>query len=128
MLQIALGIYGIVILCTGRIKLSADKVVEGTAARLLALILIAPFPLAFVVGMVVGVMAAAEGKNLDEIQGSLMLVDVALTIGAAALTFGIAHLIARSPHEQTVEALPEWAGFQTQRSADTNNPYQSPRF
>jgi hypothetical protein len=126
MLQIALAIYGLIVLFTGKIKLSADKVVVGTPARLLALIMLAPLPLAFLAGLGIGVWAGATGKVIDDIQVPLMLVEAGITIGAAIVAFSIAHVIGKSPEEA---ALPAWASqYPTAPPppSDPDNPYQSP--
>lgn len=128
MLQIALAIVGIVILCTGKFKVSANKVVEGTAARLLALILLAPFPLAFILGMVVGGWAAAEGKPLEEIRMVLMVIDVGVTLAAAIIAFTIAAIIARPPYDENeVEAYQGWQAYASNPPpSDPNSSYKSP--
>jgi hypothetical protein len=133
MLQLALAVIGLIVLFTGKLKLSADKVVEGTPARLLALILLTPLPLGFMVGLGVGVWAATAGKPIDDIRMPLLMVDVGLTIAAAVVTFGIASVIARPPGQQ--KAAPQWPETtQWPQSfpstppppSDPNNPYQSP--
>lgn len=127
MLQIALAVVGIIVLFTGKLKLSANKVVEGTPARLLALILLAPFPLAFIAGVGVGLWAAAAGKSLDDIRTPVTLIEAGLTVGAAVIAFSIAYAIARPPGQQAPQ--PQWPeSFPSKPPppSDPNNPYQSP--
>jgi hypothetical protein len=129
MLQIAMAIMGIIVLVTGKLKLSKNKVVEGTPARLLALILLAPFPVGFVIGLGVGFWAGATGRDFKEIQTALLLVDFGLVIGAAILTFSIGHAIGKPPGQ--VIHPPAWPDSFAPPTplppSDPNNPYQSPR-
>lgn len=128
MLEIILGVYGLYVLFTGKLKLSAEKVVEGTPARLLALIMLAPFPIAFAAGMAIGVWSAANGQEVGDLGFPLMAVEVVIVIVCAALAFGIAHAIAKPPGFKRPE---QFAGFGANPQfppppSDPNNPYQPP--
>ena len=128
MLEIILGVYGLYVLVTGKMKLSATKVVEGTPARLISLIMLAPFPLAFTIGIGIGVWAATNGKNAEDLTMPLLLVEVAIVVACAVLAFGIAHAIAKPPGSAQPQKFP---GFGPQppypmRPSDPNNPYQPP--
>ena len=130
MLEIILGIYGLYVLITGKLKLSATKVVEGTPARLISLIMLAPFPLAFTVGLGVGVWATMNGKNPADLTMPLMGVEFVIVIACAILAFAIAHAIAKPPGSGAPRQLPGFApnpNFPT-RPSDPNNPYQPPSF
>lgn len=130
MLQIAMAIVGIIVLCTGKLKLSANKVVVGTPARLLGLMLLAPLPVAFTIGICVGLYVGSTGGSLDDVQIPMLLVDVGLVVLTAIAVFAIASAIAKPPGYKPGPAFP---GFGPNLPpgpppppADPNNPYQSP--
>jgi hypothetical protein len=125
-LEIALAIYGIVVLCTGKLKLSANKMVVGTPARLLGLLMLTPFPISFAVGLVVGVWAATTGRNLGDLRTFLLLGEVLIVVAVAALTFTIAHAIAKPPTATVTSLPPHWTPGPPPPPSDPNNPYQSP--
>jgi hypothetical protein len=136
MLQLALAVWGIYVMVTGKLKVAQNKVVVGTPARLLALLMLAPLPVGFTIGIGVGVWAGANGKELEDIQIPLFLTDVALVIGTAVVVFCIAHAIGKPPAQQF--APPPWqGGYGPQPSfpppppasppADPNNPYHPPQ-
>lgn len=133
MLQIALAIWGIVVLFTGKLTVSKTKVVQGTAARLLGLLMLMPFPVAFMIGVAVGAWGAASGRDLEDLQMTLMAVDAGLVIGTAVLVLAIAHAIGKSPvQDPLTPAFPPGQYAPPYPSpappADPNNPYHSPRF
>jgi hypothetical protein len=130
MLQIAMAIFGIIVLCTGKLKLSANKVVVGTPARLLGLMLLAPLPVAFGIGICVGIYVASTGGNLDDVQMQMIFVDVGLVVLTALAVFAIANAIAKPPGYKATPAFP---GFGPNvppgpppPPMDPSNPYQSP--
>ncbi len=135
MLQIALAVWGVIVLVTGKLKISQNKIVTGTAARLLAILMLAPLPVAFMIGIGVGVWAGANGKGIEDIQMPLMLVDVGLVIGTALLVVCIAHAIGKPPEQPGMP--PAWTGYAPQsqfpppgppsKPADPNNPYHPPQ-
>jgi len=129
-LEILLGIYGLYVLFTGKMKLSASKVVEGTPARLISLIMLAPFPVAFTVGLGIGVWAAANGQNAADLRMPLLLVEVVIVVACAALAFGIAHAIAKPPGSVAPQQYPGFAPNPQfpPRPSDPKNPYQPPSF
>ena len=130
MLEIVLGIYGLYVLITGKLKLSASKVVEGTPARLISLIMLAPFPVSFMIGLAIGIWAAANGHNIADLRMQLLVVELVIVVGCAILAFGIAHAIAKPPGTVQPQKFP---GFgpdpqYPSRPSDPKNPYQPPSF
>jgi len=129
-LEIILAIYGLWVLITGKMKLSASKVVEGTPARLISLIMLAPFPVSFMIGMAIGIWAAANGQNVGDLTMPLLIVELVIVVGCAILAFSIAHAIAKPPGYIQPQQFPGF-GPNTQypsRPSDPNNPYQPPSF
>jgi hypothetical protein len=102
MLQIALAVWGIIILVTGKLTVSSNKVVLGTPARLLGLVMIAPLPLTFVISIAVMEWAAANRHNINDLIEPLEAVQLGLVIGAAVLTYVLAFIIAKPPGEPSL--------------------------
>lgn len=128
MLQLALAIWGIYVLYTGKLKVTNNKQVVGTAARLLGLVMLAPFPLAFMIGISIGIWAGANGKDLDDFQVPLLAVDVALVLCTALGVIGIAHAIGKPPGDE-LRPPPPWTmpPMPPSAPADPNNPYHPPQ-
>src|SRR6516162_859822 len=81
-------IFGIVALIKGKFSLTRGRVVEGVPARIIGLVLCLPFPLGFVIGLALGIGAAAAGRQIDPM--SVMPLDLGLTLGCLVLAVGIA--------------------------------------
>ena len=64
-LEIAMLVYGIIAVSTGRFSLSAQKEARGVPARIAGVLLILPLPVAFLVGFMVGAAMAAQGRAFD---------------------------------------------------------------
>ena len=127
MLEIILGIYGLYVLITGKMKLSATKEVVGTPARLISLIMLAPFPLAFMGGLIIGIWQGMNGQNVADLKMPLMLMEVVIVIACAVVAFGIAHMIAQPPGASQPQQYPVAQNPPTfQRPVDPKNPYQPP--
>jgi hypothetical protein len=101
---------------------------------LLALLMLAPLPVGFMIGVGVGVWAGANGKSLEDIQVPLLLTDVALVLGTAIVVVSIAHAIGKPPEQPL--APPAWPGNYGPSTglppasgppADPNNPYHPPQ-
>lgn len=136
MLEIAMAVWGVIVLFTGRLKVSSSKVVQGTPARLLGLLMLAPLPLAFLAGIAIGVWAAANGRNVDDIRGPLLLAEVAIVVVTAIAVFSIAHAIGKPPDQP--QFPPAWPAYGQGMPpygqapppgppADPNNPYHPPQ-
>jgi hypothetical protein len=127
MLQLALAIWGIYVLYTGKLKVTSNKQVTGTPARLLGGFMLAPLPVGFMLGIAVGIWAGANGKDVSDIQMPLLAVDVALVLGTALGVIGIAHAIGKPPGD--IQQPPHWTYQPPSPSApsDPNNPYHPPQ-
>jgi hypothetical protein len=126
MLQIVMAIVGIVVLWTGKLKLSANKVVEGTPARLLGAMLLMPFPLAFAIGLGIGAYVTIQGGNVEELQMPMMLGEMGIVVLTAIVVFGIASAIGKPPGEKQPPGYPPQFPQGPLPPSDPNNPYQSP--
>lgn len=65
MCGIIMFIFGIIALVRGRFLLTRAKEVRGWPARIIGILLMAPFPLSFLVGIVLGAVFVALGKKVD---------------------------------------------------------------
>lgn len=101
-LQIGLFVMGIVMLITGRMKLSANKVVEGWPARLLGLLALVPLPLCLLIGLVFGIRAGLQGQVDVSSQEKIILgvTEAGITLGDLALLFIIGFAVAVPPLSQ----------------------------
>jgi hypothetical protein len=131
MLQLALAIWGIIVLFTGKLKVTSRKQVEGTAARLLGLVMLAPLPVGFAIGLGVGMWASVNGKSLDDIRMPMLAVDVVLVLGVAALVVAVAQAIGKPPPDEN-RPPPPWTLPPPPMPppgppADPNNPYHPPQ-
>ncbi|HZT79177.1 MAG TPA: hypothetical protein VFA26_03075 [Gemmataceae bacterium] len=105
--EIAMLVMGIVALVKGRIPLTRTRVVEGTAARVVGLILMLPLPLAlgfgFIYGVGIGVSAAQQGKSqidpkeIEKIQTTAKFVELGLIVGCALTAVVVGAVTARPP-------------------------------
>jgi len=114
-------IVGIIALVRGRFKLSKNKEVTGGKARLVGLILLAPFPLAFCAGIL---LAIGSGGNIDPT--TALVVEVGLVFGGLITAIVVALAVAKPPQ---APAATQYAGFAPPVNApptDPNNPYASP--
>ncbi len=80
--EIACLVFGIIILAKGKVSLSAKKEVRGGPAYIIGLLLLAVFPLAVVIGLVVGLQKAKQGGPM-QFDLSLVLIDVGVVVGCA---------------------------------------------
>ena len=97
--EIGLLILGIPALVTGQLTLTKTRVVEGTAARLLAIIALLPLPLVMVVGMVVGAVVVLQGGDptLSSMRWTFTLIELAIVVGCIAALYAIGWYITRVP-------------------------------
>lgn len=84
-------VLGIIIIITGRFKLSRGRTVTGERARLAGLALAIPGPLALLIGLVVGAMYANDSLILRNSLGTIAVVEFLLLIGGliVAILIGI---------------------------------------
>ena len=91
-LEIGLIIYGIVVLITGRFKVSKAKAVVGLPARLLGLLCLTPLPVAIVAIMVYTAMST-DVSNPQQVEQWVQNNRISITIVEAAIVIGITILI-----------------------------------
>lgn len=89
--EILMLIGGLYALVAGKVKLTKNLRLEGWRARVAGLILIAPLPLAFLTGLVLGALAGS-GAISEEILDYAGLIDMALVLLAlvSVVIFGYA--------------------------------------
>jgi hypothetical protein len=91
-LFIAMFVAGIVALVTGKMNVSRTKVARGVPARLAGVVLMLPFPLALVIGIIALVLMSSGGQPPNA--NSFQTVDIAITLGSIVFCFVVAMLIA----------------------------------
>lgn len=79
-LEIILLVWGIVILVKGKLNVTAKKMVVGAAARWMGAIMLLPFTLGLLFGVVWAFMIVAQGRNPDpkEMQPAAMIVEASI--------------------------------------------------
>lgn len=127
MLQLIVFIYGIVVLFRGAFPLGGGKVVIGTRARILGLLCVCILPLAFVIGLTIGIMAAMGAFEMPD-QFIMLGLDVGLLIVSLILIMVLGHSFYR--RQQVEEAMIDPASTPDRNQfytvTDPNNPYASP--
>ena len=63
--EIGMFVWGIILLVTGRFKVTGDRVVTGAMARVIGVILVLPLPLGIGLGLVIGGVRVAKGQPVD---------------------------------------------------------------
>lgn len=103
-LEIGMLIGGFVVLVKGRFTLGKNRVVTGVAARLAGLVMILPLPLAFLVLLLIAVHAGQSGQpvNYQEMQGSLSLLELAITVICFLMAVLIGLIYGQPPAEEAV--------------------------
>src|SRR5690349_21176263 len=64
--QIALVVWGIIVLVRGQVAFSQNRIVLGAKARIIGALLILPWPLAIGIAMVYAMVQVAGGKEIEE--------------------------------------------------------------
>ncbi len=129
MLQLAITIWGIVILVKRKVSLTKKKVVTGGPAVAIGIMFIALLPLSFVMGLVLGFVIVAQG-GMQGAQQDLMKYGVFIDFGLLALViiaaFVIANIYGRDPTQ--VVATPDSVTSDNEPlpPADPDNPYAAP--
>lgn len=123
-LQIVMLVFGIIILFSGRMKMSG-KELEGVTARLLGLAMTLTLPVCLTIGILYGIAQAAAGKSPQEVQeeafmGPLMFMDIGVTLGVGALVLIVFHMLAR-PVSTLPPVMPPLGP-----PKQTDNPYEPP--
>ena len=99
--EIALAIVGLIALFGGKLTISKTKVVRGAPARLLGLLALSPFPLAFVVvlGYVAANAPADPERFVADNQWTIIGIEAGIVITVAVLVFAIGAAVATNPAE-----------------------------
>jgi len=125
--EIAMTIWGIVTLATGKFTLAKNKIVTGGPAYSVGVILTATFPVAFGLGLVVGFVIVAQGGNPQEDMLKYAWIDAVVVLALLGLAFAVAIPNAKDPNQQLGAPGQPWnTGPTSFPPADPNNPYQSP--
>jgi hypothetical protein len=97
-LEIACVVFGIIILAKGRVPMGAAKEVRGAPAYLVGGLLIAVFPLALGVGLVIGIRQAQQGRpmNFGEIDWTMVAIEFGI-IFACMLAALVVALVSAKP-------------------------------
>jgi hypothetical protein len=99
MLMICEGIFfiaGLIALIVGKFRLYGKQTIQGTRARVVGLILMAPGPLALSIGLVIGASGRVTQETINLVTGIEMLIVGAAFVGAAVVTL-------TTPEEPTME-------------------------
>jgi hypothetical protein len=113
-IEIGLFIFGIMMLITGKMKLSAGRVVEGTPARLLGLLALVPLPLALVVGAIYTATVVMQGPNPGAFDlGNrdtiiITVIEAVITLGTLAAVLGIGYAVGKAPVDKRQRLVEEW--------------------
>ncbi len=113
MCEVIMLIFGIIALVRGRFLLTRAKEVRGWPARVIGVLLVTPFPLGFLVGMVLGAIFLANGKEVGgrEFTTAAQIIGVVIIALCLCTAIGVAIFFAepiRKKHsEEAVEALPD---------------------
>jgi hypothetical protein len=131
-------VWGIYVLVAGKLTVGTNYVVQGVAARLLALLLIAPLPAALTIGIAYGLHIASQGRMMtpDE-QMTLTAVEFGILIGCVALVYAIGWPLGgpdvdpNSAYSQYIahNAYPQQYGQPQYPPTNpySDNPYQAPQ-
>lgn len=94
-LEIAMLVWGIFVMVTGKLKVSKTKEVRGWAARGLAVLLLIPIPLAMVIIVIYGAICAGSGRQIDPLVATGL--EVATVLGCAVVTAVAGMIIGKEP-------------------------------
>lgn len=108
-LEIAMLIFGIIALVKGKFTLTKKKIVTGAAARIVGVILLMPLPLSFGVGVIMGIMLAAQGRQIQakEIQNTGTIIEVVSVLGCCILAIGVSLATSHPPAKKRIEPIAE---------------------
>jgi hypothetical protein len=113
-LQIGLLIFGIIMMITGKMKVSAGRVVEGTPARLIGFLALLPLPLCFAVGLIYGVYVGLNNPNPNNFNfggaetWALTGIEAAITLGDLALVLIIGFVLGKPPLDKRKRLVEDW--------------------
>jgi hypothetical protein len=107
-IEIVLGVLGLILLLVGRLPLRPGRAVQGFAARLVGLLLMLPFPIAYLVGYNIGADAALHGKKLDLTKEAprLALIEAGIIVACFVLAMVLALATAKPLEDEDSEFVP----------------------
>lgn len=130
-LEIGLFILGITALTSGKLKLSSDKVVDGTTGRLLGLVAMIPFPLALLMGLglfAYTVSKAGQPNQEDPLPVVITVVEVVVDLTVALVVFGTTLVMGKPenvyPNPYSTQYPNPYGNAPPM--PPSNNPYQTP--
>src|SRR5262245_17492016 len=91
-IEIGLAVLGILLLSLGKFRLSPTRVVRGWPARLLGVVALLPFPVAFVLGFVTVILMGRPIKPDEQLWFGL-LIDGGCVVGCVLALFGLGWLL-----------------------------------
>jgi hypothetical protein len=80
--ELAMLILGLYALIAGKVSITSSLVVEGIPARIVGLLMIAPLPIAFCVGIIVGFFRAMDNRPVDHFgfSGPIFLIELGILV------------------------------------------------
>ncbi|QDU54151.1 hypothetical protein [Aeoliella mucimassa] len=132
MLQLAVFIYGIVVLFRGKFALGGGREVVGTRARILGVLCVCVLPFAFCIGLAIGLLALSGVIDMPD-QMVMVAMDLGVVIGTIVLVYVLGNTFYKRQAQEELEAADPYSP-QTSSSTrgpsysvpDPNNPYASP--
>jgi hypothetical protein len=127
MIQIAVLIWGIVILARQKATFGKSEV-RGGPAILIGVLFVGTMPIAFVLGLLLGMYSLSMGISQDDLFMYSVFIDIGLLAFVVITAFVIASMFGNKPgdtprHRNEPEAPPQ----QFVPPSDPDNPYSSPR-
>ena len=110
-LEIGMLVMGILALVRGKVSLTRNRIVTGTPARTIGVILILPLPLALASGFVLGIILVAQAGGAPPQQADLVKYALPLELGIVLLCFVVALIIALINARPAKEVLKEELGL-----------------
>jgi hypothetical protein len=98
--EIGLAIIAIYALITGKLPLTRNRIVYGWKARVLALFGLMPFPVAFTIGLAIGIFTAAQGQPVNRdfsLTGMMIVMELTVVVMCVAAMYGIGWALATGP-------------------------------
>jgi hypothetical protein len=97
-LELAMLVIGLIAVVMGKFDWALEKPLRGPAVRIAGVVLMLPLPLAFLLGVVVGLIRDRHPQPVDESDPDLVLLfaELGITLGCAATAGAILFLFGRS--------------------------------
>jgi hypothetical protein len=114
-LEIGMLVFGIVTLAQGKITFSRTKVVEGAPAYITGVILLLPLPLAFMVGIMVGLEAAQKGRQIDPLDSKFILIEGGIILACFLVVMFICAACSSEPRRSRRDEEDEWGDVDRDR-------------